>query len=85
MNYNRIKALLGEKGRTSNELAAFLGVFPQTVSSWCRNVNQPNLKTLYLIAEFLDIEAGEILRARKDLKSVKEKAKPKKKKPAKKG
>jgi putative transcriptional regulator len=85
MNYNRIKELLAKKGHTSNELAAFMDVNRQTVSTWCRNIKQPEIKTLYRIAEFLEVEARELLTEQKDLLQAKEKARPKKKKPAKKG
>jgi putative transcriptional regulator len=80
MNYNRIKGLLGEKGRRSYELADFLGVAPQTVSFWCRNVKQPELPTLFRIAEFLEVEARELITERKNLKGIKvRKSIPKKK------
>jgi putative transcriptional regulator len=71
MNYNRIKALLGEKSLKSYELANFLNVTPQTVSFWCRNVKQPELPTLFRIAEFLEVEARELITERKNLKAIK--------------
>jgi len=85
MNYNRIKALLGDKGRRSYELANFLGVTPQTVSFWCRNVKQPELPTLFKIAEFLEVEARELLSLRSDLRDFKKKKPATKKKGGKNG
>jgi putative transcriptional regulator len=85
LTFNRIKELLARKGKTNIELAAHIGVKPQTVSTWCRNSNQPELPTLYQIADFLDVEARDLLAEKKDLRPVKEKAKAKKKKPVKKG
>lgn len=73
MNYNRIKEMLVKKGRTSNELAAFVGVKPQTVSTWCTNSNQPEMATLFRIAEFLEVEAGDLLTEKKNLRGVKKK------------
>jgi len=35
-----------------------------TISRWCRNVQQPSLKTLFQIAELLDIEARELIEVR---------------------
>jgi putative transcriptional regulator len=69
MNYNRIKSVLVEKGRTSNELAKYLDRSRQAVSTWCRNANQPEMATLFKIAEFLGVEPGELLTLRKDLRA----------------
>ena len=70
MNYNRIKELLAKKGRANTELAAFLNVGVQTVSNWCRNISQPDLPTIFRIAEFLEVEVSELLTDRKDLHEV---------------
>jgi transcriptional regulator with XRE-family HTH domain len=80
MNYNRIKAVLAEKRRKSGELAEHLGVVRQTVSFWCRNVTQPELPTLFRIAEFLGVEARELLTERKDLMDINKKKPGRKKK-----
>jgi transcriptional regulator with XRE-family HTH domain len=85
LTFNRIKELLARKGKTNIELALHIGVKAQTVSTWCRNSNQPELATIYQIADFLEIEARDLLAEKKDLRPVKEKVKPKRKKSAKKG
>lgn len=48
---NRISIFLDEVGLDQLELAKLLNVSKDTVSRWCRNVNQPQLKELYKIAE----------------------------------
>lgn len=53
IKYNRIKAALAEAGRQSSELAAYMGVHITTVSDWCTNTNQPSIKDLYAIADYL--------------------------------
>lgn len=59
--YNRIKAVLAEKGKTNKDLADALKIAPETVSSWCTNAAQPSVKKLFQIADYLDIEAGNLL------------------------
>jgi transcriptional regulator with XRE-family HTH domain len=59
--YNRIKVELTEAGKLSAELAAFLGVHASTVSDWCTNTNQPSIKDLYRIAEFLQTDVRNLL------------------------
>lgn len=53
---NRLKIVLVEKKKTSKWLAEELGKNPSTVSKWCTNVSQPDLQTLYKIANLLDID-----------------------------
>ncbi|WP_293743560.1 helix-turn-helix transcriptional regulator [uncultured Pedobacter sp.] len=62
--YNRIKAVLAEKGRTNRDLADALKIAPETVSSWCTNSAQPSIKKLFQIATYLDVEAGQLLVSR---------------------
>ena len=59
--YNRIKVELTEAGKLNSELAAYLGVHASTVSDWCTNTNQPSIKDLYRIAEFLKIDVRNLL------------------------
>src|SRR6476661_8709784 len=59
--YNRIKVELTEAGKLNAELAVFLGVHPSTVSDWCTNTNQPSIKDLYRIADFLQIDVRTLL------------------------
>ena len=65
--YNKIKSVLREKHRTGKWLADELGVDETTVSRWCRNLRQPSFKTLFEIAELLDVEPGELLARRNDI------------------
>lgn len=59
--YNRIKEVLREQGRTNKWLAAQLEKNEVTISRWCRNVQQPDLETLYQIAAVLGVSARELL------------------------
>jgi DNA-binding XRE family transcriptional regulator len=59
--FNRIKAVLAEKGKTNNWLAETLDVNRTSVSKWCTNTMQPTVETLFTIAEALDVEARDLL------------------------
>lgn len=58
---NRLKIVLVEKKKTSRWLAAELGKNPSTVSKWCTNVSQPDLYTLKLIAEKLNVGLKDLI------------------------
>lgn len=58
---NRIKGAIADAGRTNVWLAKQLGCDPATVSRWCSNSVQPDLKTLLNIAELLNINIRELL------------------------
>ena len=62
--YNRIKAVLAEKGRANYWLAEQLGMNKTTVSKWCGNHVQPRVETLFEIAKVLDVEVCELLVSR---------------------
>ena len=59
--YNRIKAVLAEKGRTNNWLADELDMNRTTVSKWCRNDMQPRIENLFQVAKALDVDVRELL------------------------
>jgi transcriptional regulator with XRE-family HTH domain len=59
--YNRIKAVLAEKGKTNNWLADQLEMNRTTVSKWCRNEMQPRVEKLFHIAKVLEIDVRELL------------------------
>ncbi|MDX1666928.1 MAG: helix-turn-helix transcriptional regulator [Saprospiraceae bacterium] len=59
--YNRIKAVLADKDKTSKWLAEEVGRSKATVSRWCSNQVQPPLETLYQIADLLDVDVCELL------------------------
>lgn len=60
-NYNRIKVVLAEKGKTNLWLAEALNVNKTTVSRWCTNDIQPNTENLFAIAKVLKIDVRELL------------------------
>ena len=59
--YNRIKAVLAEKGKTNLWLAETLQKNRTTVSKWCTNDVQPPMETLFEIADVLEIDVRELL------------------------
>ena len=58
---NRIKVVLAEEKRTSLWLSQQLGVNRTTVSKWCTNTNQPDLRTLVRIADLLKVDVSYLL------------------------
>lgn len=61
VNLNRIKVVLVEKNKTGKWLADELGKSTCTVSKWCQNSIQPDLKTLDRIAKLLDVSIKDLL------------------------
>ena len=53
---NRLNVVLVEKKRTNKWLAEQLGIDQGTVSKWCTNTCQPDLKTLVRIAQLLEVD-----------------------------
>jgi len=53
---NRISIVLDEFNFSQKDLAIFLQVSKNTVSRWCRNINQPDLEKFYEIARFFRID-----------------------------
>ena len=60
-NYNRLKLVLVEHQKTGKWLAEQLGRSTCTVSKWCSNTVQPDLRTLNEIANLLHIEVKDLL------------------------
>ena len=60
-NLNRIKVVLVEKNKTGRWLADQLGKSTCSVSKWCSNTVQPDLKTLDKIARLLEVSIRELL------------------------
>ena len=58
---NRIKAVLAEQEKTSQWLAEQVGKSACTVSKWCSNTVQPDLKTLNVIADVLKVDVKDLL------------------------
>lgn len=65
-NFNRIKVVLVEKDRTGRWLAEQLGKSTCTVSKWCKNSIQPDIKTLNEIANLLDVDVKDLLVSNKE-------------------
>lgn len=70
-NLNRIKLVLVEKNKTGKWLADELGKTPSTVSKWCQNTIQPDLKTLNAIADRLCVDVKDLLVSNKKTSSNK--------------
>jgi putative transcriptional regulator len=64
--YNRIKAVLAEKGKTNLWLAEQLEKNKTTVSKWCTNEMQPTMESLFQIAEVLNVDVRELLVSTKE-------------------
>lgn len=60
-NLNRINVVLVEKNKTGKWLADELGKSTCTVSKWCQNSIQPDLKTLDKIAKLLNVDVKYLL------------------------
>ena len=60
-NLNRLKVVLVENQKTGKWLAEQLGKSNCTVSKWCSNTVQPNLKTLNDIADLLKLDVKELI------------------------
>ena len=58
---NRIKVVLAEQKRTNMWLAEQLGKDPATVSKWCTNTSQPDLRTLLEIAQCLEVDVKDLI------------------------
>lgn len=58
---------MADTSRTGEWLAEQLEKEPVTVSKWCTNSSQPNLQTLYKIAELLNLDI--IARAKRIIQS----------------
>ena len=59
--YNRIKAVLADKGKTAKWLAKEVGRDPSTVSRWCTNDMQPLVEVLFQVAELLEVDVCDLL------------------------
>ena len=53
---NRLKVVLAEKRKTNKWLAQKLDFKETTVSRWVQNKQQPSVKTLIAIANFLEVD-----------------------------
>ena len=60
-NLNRLKVVLVEQNRTGKWLAEQLGKSTATVSKWCQNTIQPDVKTRDKIAKLLKVRIKDLL------------------------
>ena len=60
-NLNRLKVVLVEQGKTGKWLAGEIGKSTCTVSKWCSNTVQPDLKTLNDIANILQVDVKDLI------------------------
>lgn len=66
-NYNRIKEVLDEQGRTQTWLAKKLNITFRQVNSYCSNAAQPSIPVLYDISRWLQIPVSKLLRETTDV------------------
>ena len=60
-NLNRLQVVLVEQGKTGKWLAGEIGKSTCTVSKWCSNTVQPDLKTLNDIANILQVDVKDLI------------------------
>lgn len=63
---NRIKIVLVEQNKTAKWLSEQIGKNVCSVSRWCTNSSQPDLETLFRIAEILDVDVRKLLYVERD-------------------
>ena len=61
VQYNRIRAVLQEQGRTQTWLAEKLGLTFATVNGWCNNRKEPYLPDLVRTAELLEVAPADLI------------------------
>ncbi len=69
--YNRIRVILADKERTNLWLADKIGKDKVTVSRYCNNESQPNLHTLFKIADVLQVDVADLLEKNDYIKNKK--------------
>ena len=58
---NRIKIVLVEQNKTAKWLSKQIGKNACSISRWCTNSSQPDLETLFRIAETLNVDVRELI------------------------
>ena len=61
MKLNRIKAVLVDKYLSQKWLSEQIGKSFSTTNAYCCNRQQPNLETLYKIAQLLSVELKDLI------------------------
>lgn len=67
---NRIKVVLVEQNKTAKWLSEQIGKNACSVSRWCTNTSQPDLETLFRIAEILNVDVRELIHVEKQNNSI---------------
>lgn len=67
---NRIKVVLVEQNRTAKWLSEQIGKKTCSVFRWCTNTSQPDLETLFRIAEVLNVDVRELIHVEKKNNSI---------------
>ena len=61
VDFNRLKAVFGESGKTNKWLAEQLGKDSVTISKWCTSTSQPDLQTLARISDLPHVSMRELI------------------------
>ena len=61
VDFNRLKAVFGDSGKTNKWLAEQLAKDPVTISKWCTNTTQPDLQTQAKISDLLQVGMRELI------------------------
>ena len=61
---NRIKEVLKDKGISQTWLAKQTGKSYNTINEYARNVRQPSLEDLYMIADILSVDVKKLLKSK---------------------
>lgn len=67
---NRIKVVLAEKNKTAKWLSEQIGKNTCSVSRWCTNNSQPDLETLFRIAELLKVDVRDLIYVEKQTQEM---------------
>lgn len=59
---NRIKEVLKEKGISQAWLAKKVGKSYNSINEYARNIRQPRIEDLYLIAKILEVNVKDLLK-----------------------
>ena len=65
-SWKSIKNTTFEKNKTARWLSQQVGKNACSVSRWCTNASQPDLETLFRIAELLNVDVRELIHVEKD-------------------
>ena len=65
-----MKMVLVEQSRTAKWLSEQIGKNTSPVSRWCTNTSQPDLETLFRIAEVLNVDVRELIHIEKQSNST---------------